>query len=269
MLFIVSKLIDALLLPSNVIGLAAFLGLVLLALRRRKAGAAILALAAFLLVIVGWSPLGSAALRALETRFPQPAADGDVTGIVVLGGEIDTHVSAERNIVALTDAGERLTKAAELALRYPHARILLSGGLADLLLAPGKTEAALGRDLLVQIGVPEGRIELEERSRTTCENAVESKAVARPQPGDRWLLVTSAYHMPRAVACFRKARFPIVPYPVDYRTRGFDLRRPSSSIAAGLAASDLAAHEWIGLAAYSLIEGTDFFPSPETADRGR
>ena len=92
---------------------------------------------------------------------------------------------------------------------------------------------------------------------------MESKATANPKLGERWLLVTSANHMPRAVACFRAAQFPIIPYPVDYRTQRSDLWRPSSSIAGGLQAADLAAHEWIGLATYRFGKGTELFPSPQ------
>ena len=218
--------------------------------------------AAGLLIIVGWSPLGSAALLALENRFPQPELQAGVTGIVVLGGEIDTDVSNERETVALTDAAERLTKTAELSRLFPEARILLSGGINDLLAAHEKTEASLARDLLVRIDVSEARIELEERSRNTCENAVESKAIANPQPGETWLLVTSAFHMPRAVACFRAAGFPVVPYPVDYLARPSALRGPTPTIAAGLYLTDIAAHEWLGLLAYHLAKGTELFPAP-------
>jgi uncharacterized SAM-binding protein YcdF (DUF218 family) len=117
---------------------------------------------------------------------------------------------------------------------------------------------------LVGLGVDPQRIELEERSRTTCENAEQSLLAAKPNLGDRWVLVTSASHMPRAVACFRAVGFSVIPYPVDYRTRGTaDLRRPVDSIADGLEALDLAAHEWIGLATYRLLGQTrELLPSP-------
>jgi uncharacterized SAM-binding protein YcdF (DUF218 family) len=121
----------------------------------------------------------------------------------------------------------------------------------------------VARDLLVGIGVDPGRIEMEERSRDTCENAEQSLVLAKPQLGENWVLVTSASHMPRAVACFRAAGFSMVPFPVDYRTRGLaDLRRPVDSIADGLEALDLAAHEWIGLATYRLFGRThELLPS--------
>ncbi|WEX08871.1 YdcF family protein [Chelativorans sp. AA-79] len=262
MFFVLSKLFAAFTAPSNLIGLLALIGLLLFVLRRRKAAGLFLAAAAVLLLAVGWLPIGSAALIALEERFPPTRPPRDVTGLVVLGGEIDTDISTDRRTIALTDAGERLTKAAEISRAHPDARIVLSGGIADLVPAHEATEARLARDLLVDIGIPEQRIDLEERSRNTCENAVQSKAVANPQPGDSWLLITSAFHMPRAVACFRAAGFPITPYPVDYLTRPSDVQRPAPSIAVGLYLADLAAHEWIGLAAYHLAKGTELFPSP-------
>ncbi|WP_086999763.1 YdcF family protein [Rhizobium sullae] len=261
--FVLSKLLAAFLVLSNLIGLMAFVGIVALAMRRFRAARILLIVSTVLLLIVGWFPVGSAGLLVLEDRFPQPAIQDNVTGIVVLGGEIDTDISTERQTITLTDAGERLTKTAALSLLYPNARILLSGGTANLLSAEEKSEAAVARDLLVEIGVPEKRIELEGRSRNTCENAVESKAVASPKPGESWLLVTSAFHMPRAVACFRAADFPVIPYPVGYRARPSDVGRPTRSVSMGLYLADLAAHEWIGLVAYHLAMRTELFPSPD------
>jgi uncharacterized SAM-binding protein YcdF (DUF218 family) len=148
---------------------------------------------------------------------------------------VETHISDARGQVALTDAAERITATAALARRFPAARILLSGGASHLVVSGAATESALARDILVAAGLPAERIELEEKSRDTCENAAESKLQAEPRPGDQWLLVTSASHMPRAVACFRVAGFPVIPYPVDYRTpaavpisRGPRARSPSA-----------------------------------------
>jgi uncharacterized SAM-binding protein YcdF (DUF218 family) len=126
------------------------------------------------------------------------------------------------------------------------------------------TESAIAGDVLVGLGGPRERIELEERSRNTCENAAESVLVAKPRPGETWLLVTSASHMPRAVACFRAAGFAIVPYPVDYRVREVGrFGGPRVSMARGLEALDLAAHEWAGLVAYRLLGRTsELFPAP-------
>jgi uncharacterized SAM-binding protein YcdF (DUF218 family) len=126
------------------------------------------------------------------------------------------------------------------------------------------TESAVARDVLVASGISADRIELDERSRNTCENATESVLLAKPRPGERWLLVTPAVQMPRSVACFRAAGFAVISYPVDYRTRRA-LRWPglAASIATGLGATDFAAHESIGLLAHRALGLTnELLPSP-------
>lgn len=179
----------------------------------------------------------------------------------MLGGAVDTHVTTYRGPPAVNEAGERIGAVAALARTYPNARLLLSGGAADHSTAEPITESAIAKDILTAAGVPPERIELEELSRDTCENAGASAAVASPKAGQVWLLVTSASHMPRAVACFRATGFPVVPYPVDFRTR--DPSRQFGSVASGLATLDLAAHEWIGLVAYRLKGRTrELFPAP-------
>lgn len=261
MLFFASKLVEAALQPSNLIVFLAVLGLFALVLGRRRGAAWLLGLAATALVLAGWTPLGPAVLMPLEDRFPVPTLPAEVTGVVMLGGAVDTHITADRNSVALNDDSERIYATAALARRYPNARIILSGGITSS--AQGLSESETVRRLLVVLGIPAARIEVEERSRTTWENAVESLAAAKPKAGETWLLVTSAYAMPRAVASFRAVKFPVLPYPVDYRTRPADLRRPVTSAAAGLTMTDTAAHEWLGLLVYRLVGRTrEVLPAP-------
>ena len=152
----------------------------------------------------------------------------------------------------------------ELARRYPNARIVISGGTGSLLYDE-QPEAGVAVQEFEALGIPHDRISAEEQSRNTVENAVFSRLIANPQPGERWLLVTSAYHMPRAVGTFRAAGFPIEPYPVDYRTRGpSDAVRPFSVANKGLELTDIALHEWLGLLAYRLTGRTmELFPGPQ------
>jgi uncharacterized SAM-binding protein YcdF (DUF218 family) len=91
-----------------------------------------------------------------------------------------------------------------------------------------------------------------------------SRLIANPQPGERWLLLTSAFHMPRAVAVFRAVGFPVEPYPVDWRTTGpADLFRPYPSVSEGLRRTDVAVREWVGLLLYRLTGKTaELFPAP-------
>ena len=162
----------------------------------------------------------------------------------------------------LNEAAERLVVVPELARRYPNARVLFSGGTGAL--RSGTAEAKVAARLLENLGVARSRITLEDRSRNTLENAVFSKMIIQPKSGDRWLLVTSAYHMPRAIGVFRKAGFPVEPYPVDWRTRGAeDAVRPFATMSDGLQRTDTAVHEWIGLLVYWLTgRSSELFPGP-------
>ncbi|WP_244400829.1 YdcF family protein, partial [Aurantimonas manganoxydans] len=150
-------------------------------------------------------------------------------GIIVLGGAFDTRVARTRGMNELNDAADRVTAGMELAQRYPKAKLLFSGGVAALLEEDiPETEAA--EALYRGLGLAPDRLLLDGRARDTFENAVFAKELAQPKPGEVWVLVTSASHMPRAVGCFRVAGFDIVPYPVDYRTpSGPALWRPSST----------------------------------------
>ncbi len=172
-------------------------------------------------------------------------------------------VSQPRGEVALNEAAERMTVIAELARRFPNARIVFTGG-SGRIIYDGVTEASLAARLFESFGIAKERIVLEDKSRDTDENARFTKELLDPKPGERWLLVTSAHHMPRSVGVFRAAGFPVEAYPVDFRTRGaVDLLRPFSNVGDGLRRTDTAAREWVGLVAYRLTGRTDaLFPAP-------
>jgi uncharacterized SAM-binding protein YcdF (DUF218 family) len=264
MFFLLSKILGFFALPSNDAAMLATLGIILLFTRHKRAGRALAAIGVALLLVAGLTTLGTALLLPLENRFPPWDAARDApTGIVVLGGAVGPEISAARGMPALDEAAERVTEAAALARQYPNARIIYSGGNPRLMLARG-TEAEFALALLERLGIPRERIIAEDKSRNTVENAEFSKALAQPKPGERWLLVTSAYHMPRAIGVFRKAGFDVEAYPVDWRTRGpIDLAIPFESVTAGLRRTDTAVHEWVGLVVYRLAgRTTALFPAP-------
>ena len=212
----------------------------------------------------GLLPLGKALIEPLEDRFPPwDASRGAPDGIVVLGGAVDPEFVAARGAPDLNEAAERVTVVAELARKYPSARILYSGGSGRLLFQGG-AEAQFAGALIETFGVPKSRLILEDQSRNTAENAIFSLRLAMPKPGERWLLVTSAYHMPRSMGAFRRAGFAVEAYPVDYRTTGAeDMLIPFDDVASGLRRTDTAAREWIGLLAYWLTgRSSELFPAP-------
>ncbi len=264
MFFVLSKILGFFALPSNVLIVLGLVGALLLATRFARAGLQCLVASILLLAICGFSPLGNALILPLEERFPPwNPARGAPDGIVVLGGAFETSVAPARGEISLNEAAERMTGAVELARKYPAARILFSGGSGQIIYG-GSTEAELARRLFENLGVPTGRLITEERSRDTDENALFSKALADPKPNERWLLVTSAHHMPRAVGAFRHAGFDVEAYPVDWRTRGWeDLARPFWNVSDGLKRTDTAARQWVGLLAYWLTgRSSELFPGP-------
>lgn len=265
MFYYLAKVLWFLAQPSMLLLLLLVLAVVLVWSRWHRFGRGLAACAVVLLAVTGLSPLGQALTWPLEDRFPPADLErgGPIAGIVVLGGGQDTRVSLARGVTALTEAGERLTETLVLARRFPEARVLLSGGGRRLVFA-GRTEALDAAGLLVRMGLDPGRLLIEDRSGDTYENALYSREMARPQAGERWLLVTSAYHMPRAIGCFRQVGFHVEPWPVDYRTRGAQdwlrfFERPSE----GWRRVDVIAREWVGLIVYWAMGRTPaLLPAP-------
>jgi uncharacterized SAM-binding protein YcdF (DUF218 family) len=264
MFFVISKILGFFALPSNVILMLGIAGLVLMRTRLAGAGRGLVTASIVLFAVFGLSPLGKALIEPLEDRFPQwDASRGAPDGVVVLGGAIDPEFVASRGAPDLNEAAERVTVVADLARRFPRARILYSGGSGRLIFHGG-TEAEFAGALFETFGVPKERVILEDQSRNTAENAVYSLKLAAPKPGERWLLVTSGYHMPRSMGAFRKVGFTVEAYPVDYRTGGpQDMFVPFEDVAAGLRRTDTAAREWIGMLAYWLTgRSSELFPAP-------
>ena len=263
MFFVLSKTAALLLVPSNLLLLMGLAGLALLAAGRRRLGKALSLSSLILFLILAYSPLGDTLNYVLENRFPVwDPARGAPDGIVVLGGVISPTLSRARGQVTLSDAAERVTVIAKLARDYPNAKIVFSSGDASLL-GNQPAEADYLYPLLDSFGVPRGRVLLEDKSRNTAENATFVKALVKPKPGERWLLVTSAQHMPRAVGCFRRVGFPVEAYPVDWHTFPHWRARFPTRFGDGLADADFVVHEWEGLVAYWLTGRTSaFFPAP-------
>lgn len=260
-MFVLSKLFGMLTSPLNLLVLC-LVGLSVLSFTpwKRLQGRLLVLLTLGLLVVAS-IPWASLIIRPLEDRFPVPALPRSVTGIVVLGGALDPVVSASRDQVAANSAVERVTTMISLGRRYPQARLIFSGGSGSLTAQEFK-EAPVARRFMDELGFDTSRVVFEDQSRNTWENAVFSKQLIAPQPGETWVLVTSALHLPRSVGAFRAAGWSVIPYPVDYTTAGreggwsFDPGSAFSGLNGGL-------HEWLGLAYYRWRGWSDsLFPGP-------
>jgi uncharacterized SAM-binding protein YcdF (DUF218 family) len=262
MFYIASKVLWILTQPSNLLVCVIVAGVLALLLGRRKVARCLLYPSTAALLLIGALPVGQWLLMPLENRFPAPAElPRDVDGIVVLGGGIELAISERRGMASFGDTGERFISLIELARRYPEARVLFSGG-PGWLTESDLSEATVMRGFVRSQGLDEARVIFEDQARNTYENALRAKALVAPQPDERWLLVTSAFHMPRAVGCFRQVGWPVIPYPVDYRTTGkLTLHLPDA--AKRLLEFDDAIRAWIGLIAYWVTYRIpDLLPAP-------
>jgi uncharacterized SAM-binding protein YcdF (DUF218 family) len=270
MFFYLAKGLWFLLQPSTLIALLIGYGAILIWTGWARWGRRFVTIGAILLLLAGLSPLGNALILPLEDRFPRANLDDPPppTGFIILGGAEDRLVGSARLAPALNEAAERMVEAAILARRFPEAKIAFSGGDPGIFYH-ANTEAEGAKTLLTALGVAKDRLILEAKSRDTYENAAflkeELTRAGELGPGKRWLLITSAYHMPRAMGAFRKAGFAVEPWPADYRTRGkADLTRPFDKVSEGLRRVDVASREWVGLLAYWLTGRSDaLFPAPQ------
>ena len=269
MSFVISKLFWAFVQPSNLLLLGLIIASVALILRRWRGGQWLVVGIASGLLLVSVLPIGQWLLIPLESRFPEvKVLPESVDGVLVLGGAVQPAATAGRFQTALGDSAERVTALIELGNLYPDARLVYSGGSGRLVQTSIKPADAL-RAFYQRQRFDVGRIIFEDQSRNTHENAIFSKRLLAPTGQERWLLVTSAAHMPRAIGIFRQLNWPMIPYPVDYETSA--ARSPSDQlerllqldVSARLRELDLAVKSWVGLTAYWLLGRTStLFPGP-------
>ncbi len=250
MFFVVSKIAGWIATPLNALILLQAVGVVLLWSRRRRLGAWLCSLAALLVLAVAFTPLADLALHPLEHRYARPVKFSEgVQGIILLGSAQEAEMTEAYGTAHMGGDGQTMTAFASLARRYPHAKRVFSGGSGRLF--PGKTtESSVVRLFFEEQGLDPASLVLEDRSRTTFENAVLARAMVRPKTDETWVLVTAAFHMPRSMAVFQKAGWSVIPYPVAYRTLPEVSWASVDSPLEQFEKLGLAAHEWIGLAAY-------------------
>lgn len=264
MFFYLSKIFWIFAQPINFIGLTMGIALLATLLRWRRTGLAALVTGFAVLALSTWTSLGALMLHPLEDRFVRPdPPPAEIAGIIVLGGGFEGSVNRARGGYELNASGDRFVEAAVLARRYPAARVVVTGGSGSLVL-DGEADGDTAPRLLRALGVEPARLVLENRSRDTYENAVFTKELVGPQPGETWLLVTSAFHMPRSMGLFRKAGFDVVAWPADYRTSGQEhAGAAQDNFSDSLQNTTVAIREWIGLAAYRLTGRLDeLLPGP-------
>lgn len=263
-MFVLSKLFWMAVQPLSLVFLLGLSSLLLMLLRWRRTALGALSAAMLVLFLTLYTTTGSYLLQGLEARFPRPASDpANVACMIVLGGAFETEVTTARGGIELNQAADRFVEALRLALLYPNARILVSGGDGSLSGAY-EGDAAASVRFFQAFGLSPDRLVMETTSRNTDENAQNSRQILADNGLSNCLLITSAFHMPRSVGLFRKAGLAVTPWPTDFRTTGkaalgFDFTQPTLNAQQMATAT----REWVGLVAYRFLGRIDtVFPAP-------
>jgi uncharacterized SAM-binding protein YcdF (DUF218 family) len=259
--FWISKLVWLILSPDSLLLILLIVAWILLWRGSHRKAKQLLGFVVMVLIAIALFPVGEWVFYPLENRFPtNPKLPDRVDGIIVLGGSENAVRTALWNQVEVGDCAERDLAFLMLARQYPDARLVFTSGSGSMV-DQEHNGAEVMKRLCEEQGLDLARITFEERSRNTCENAAYSKVLVQPEPGERWILVTSAWHMPRSVGVFRKAGWPILPYPVDHWTSPGHLLRIDLDLAGHLRDLTYGVREWLGLTAYFVTgKTTALFP---------
>ena len=251
--YIVLKILAYVASPMGAFTAGLIAAAVLSLFRLPRLGRLVAALAIGQLVIFSLYPVSGALMLPLEDQARAEAASAPACcyeAIVVLGGSIGPAVPPMRPDPELFDSSDRVWHAARLFHRGLAPRIIVSGGsyLVETGQAPPtQTEALAMRQFLIALGVPDSAIVMEGKSINTIENMRETRALLGT---GRVALVTSGYHMPRALRLARKAGLDVEAFPTDWQvlpstTPWWESLMPSVG---ALGASGIAIREYLALA---------------------
>lgn len=255
--FLASKIIWALISPDSLIVILGVSAWITAMLNWQRISRTLLAACALLLLLIGCFPVGEWLIAPLENRFTTNAAlPKEVDGIVVLGGALSPLRSNIWQQPELNQAADRLANFLYLARLYPNAQLVFTGGSGAASEQEFK-EAEMAQILFDQLGLTERAIIFESESRNTSENAKNSKQLVTPEIDENWLLITSAFHMPRSIGVFCQQQWIVQPYPVDHYSQKGNLLRLDFSFSENLSVLKIAVREWVGLLAYRISGRTD------------
>ncbi len=255
--FTLSKFTWALLSPSNLIIFALGLGTVFLLFKHHSLAKWFLVPTAILSLTVMLYPVGDYLIEPLETRFHQPEKTlPNVDGIIVLGGGEDYIASLSWDTPEINAGGDRYIGAAYLAQKHPEIPVFLTGGSGSLTLRGIHSDGSIPELLLKRMGVANDRMIIEPESRNTYENFKYTKPLLPKQDGT-YLLVTSAFHMPRSVGIARQQGINVIAYPVDYRSSTEQYRFIEFKFLKHIDVLEIAWKEWIGLTVYYFTNKTN------------
>ena len=248
-MYLFSKIIWVILNPLNLLLIFLIIGFVFKIINMKIISKAFYTLSLIFFVIVGIFPTGNIILSKLEKSYPAlTTLPSHVDGILILGGPSGPGLTREHGQVSFNEAGERLTESVKLIKNYQSSKIVFSGGFGEL------PHTYVAKKFFSEMGIDISYIIFESKSRNTFENILFSKKIINPKEFENWLLVTSSFHMSRAINVAEKLNWKFIPYPVDFRTsKKLISFKPGLSLLDNFNSFNLASHEVVGLISYYLL----------------
>ena len=255
MSFYLSKILWLIINPFNILLFFSLLTILLLLLNIKKLGIFSLYFFLILLLSFGFFPFGKYLTYCLEKSYHNSYIPNHVDGILILGGATEPFLSKEFDQINFTSSAERLVESVTLIKKYKNAKIIFSSGSGSITY-PKLGHAEVAKKFFVKMGLDTNRIFFENKSRNTYENILFSKHIANPIKNEKWLLVTSARHMNRAIFIGQKVDWALIPYAVDFNVPKKIKFKLSFNILSNLNFMQKASHEWVGLIAYYIMGRT-------------
>ena len=257
MSFYLSKIIWVLLNPFNIFVLFTILTIILYLVSFRKLSITIFFINSLYLILISFLPIGNYLIYKIEKEFHSNFIISEkLDGILILGGATNPLMYKEFNEISLNSSAERLIESVTIIKKFKNSKIIFSGG-SGVINRPDLGHSQVARSFYKKIGIDESRIIFEDNSRNTYENILFSKKLANPKKNEKWLLITSASHMRRAMLIGSKINWEFIPYAVDFRTMKKFRFLPSLNLLSNINSFQHGSHEWMGLISYYLMKRTD------------
>lgn len=243
--------------PLNLLFIVVCLGLILKHIKSckfsQKIGKLLLQGAVVYLILIAFLPTGHNMLVWLESQYQQNDPF-EAKGIIVLGGAFNIEMTSKTGSFNINENAERIAYIPILMKWYPDASVIYTGGTGKIDQTKYPSEAGIAEAYFKEIGFEKmDRMIFETKSKNTYENAINSKEIAQPKDGETWILVTSAWHMPRAMAVFKQAGWDVTPYPVGHLSDGqYQILPDRLDLLENIYKFEIAFKEILGMLAYRI-----------------
>ena len=208
-----------------------------------------------LLLFIFIFPTGNYLIHILEKKYNQDTNLSNfekIDGLLILGGSTDPYLSHIYNQIIFMGSAERLFESTRIIKQFPNAKVIFSGG-SNKLINNNYTESDNAKQFFNEMDISQNKIIYENKSRNTFENIFLSKQISNYKKGEVWIVISSAYHLNRAILVAEKLDWKLLPYATDFQQPKKINFFPNFNLFSNLAAIQLASHEWVGLIAYYLM----------------